>query len=211
MKTIVGMAGFLAAGVLALVPGAAWAHCDALDGPVVTAAQGALETGKLDAVLPWLKPSGEAEVRAAFTEALAVRKLGPGAKALADRSFFETVVRVHRAGEGAPFTGLKPAGQDLGPAIPAADRAIATGSPAEVEKLLVNAVKHGLTEKFSALHGKKAPPAGEHGKHWVEAYVAYVHYVEGLHRAATAGAAHGEAAAGGCDGHAAEQHAEHAE
>lgn len=213
MKRFVRWAGVLSAAVAAFVPGVSRAHCDALDGPVVVAARSALETGKLDGVLPWLMPAGEAEVKAAFTEALAVRKLGPAARALADRSFFETVVRVHRAGEGFAFTGLKPAGQDLGPAIPAADHAIAKGSTAEVEKLLVHAVKHGLAEKFGALHGKKAPPADpEHGRHWVAAYVAYVHYVEGLHAAATAGAAHGaEAAAGGCGAHGgAEAHAEQA-
>lgn len=53
-----------------------------------------------------------------------MRKLSLEARQLADMHFFETLVRLHRAGEGAGFTGLKPAGRDLGPAIPAADKAL---------------------------------------------------------------------------------------
>ena len=72
------------------------------------------------------------------------RKSGPEARALADTWFFETVVRVHRAGEGAPYNGLEPAGQDLGPAIAAADRSVDAGYPAAVEKLLADTVKEGV-------------------------------------------------------------------
>ena len=110
--------------LLAGLPATARAHCDTLDGPVVKTAHTALETGKLNPVLAWVRPGDEAEVKAAFARARAVRKLGPEARELADTFFFETVVRVHRAGEGAPYTGLKAAGQDLGPAVPVADRAI---------------------------------------------------------------------------------------
>jgi hypothetical protein len=56
-----------------------------------------------------------------------VRKLNPEAKEFADMYFFETLVRIHRAGEGEPYTGIKPAGRDLGPAVPAADKAIVDG------------------------------------------------------------------------------------
>jgi hypothetical protein len=47
---------------------------------------------------------------------LCVRTLDLEAKALADRYFFETLVRLYRAGEGAAYKGLKPAGRDLGAA-----------------------------------------------------------------------------------------------
>lgn len=87
-----------------------------------------LDAGNVNLVLPWIRESDEAEICRAFADALAVRALGPRAKAMADLYFFETLVRVHRAGEGAPHTGLKPAGRDLGPAIPAADRALQEGS-----------------------------------------------------------------------------------
>ena len=59
-------------------------------------------------------------------------------------------MRIHRAGEGAPFTGLKPAGLDLGPAVPAADRALEEGSAEKVVRLLVDAVRAGVHAHFRA-------------------------------------------------------------
>ena len=94
------------------------AHCDALDGPVATAALEALEAQNVNLVLPYAPASAEAELSAAFEQAVAARASGPAAKAVADRYFFETLIRVHRASEGEGFTGLKPAGLDHGPVIP---------------------------------------------------------------------------------------------
>ena len=105
-----------------LAPQTAKAHCDGLDGPVVKAAQKALAEGNVNLVLIWVQQNDEAEIKHAFEKTLAVRKLNAEAKELADLYFFETLVRIHRAGEGAPYTGLKPAGRDLGPAIPASDK-----------------------------------------------------------------------------------------
>ncbi|HET7826503.1 MAG TPA: DUF6448 family protein, partial [Anaeromyxobacter sp.] len=117
---------FLAAVLLA--PAGARAHCDTLDGPVVTSARTALETGKLEPVLAWVRPGDEREIRDAFAKTRTVRKGGGEARELADRWFFETLMRVHRAGEGAPFTGLQPAGSP-DPAVAAADRFLASGDP----------------------------------------------------------------------------------
>lgn len=195
MKALKMSAVTLSALALAL-PAAARAHCDTLDGPVVQAARAALESGRVGPVLAWVQARDEAEIRHAFDHARAVRKLGPEAQALADRFFFETLVRVHRAGEGAPYTGLEPAGQSLGPAVGAADRAVETGSVAEVEKLLVESVRHGLHRRFGKLLALKKPGddvAG--GRAWVEAYVPYVHWVEGVHAAAGGGGHHAEAKA----------------
>ena len=93
-----------------------YAHCDGMDGPVVKAAQAALAKGDVNLVLIWVRKNDETEIRQAFERTVNVRKLSPEAKELADTYFFETLVRIHRAGEGAPYTGLKPAGRDLGPA-----------------------------------------------------------------------------------------------
>lgn len=112
---------------LLLAPLPALAHCDTLDGPVVKAAQAAFANGNVNLALVWVQPKDEAEIREAFRRAQDVRKLGPEARKLADTYFFETLVRVHRAGEGAPFTGLKPVGLDLGPALPAGGLALENG------------------------------------------------------------------------------------
>ena len=123
-------------------------HCDSLDGPVVRAARLAIETGDVDQVLPYVPAASEHEIVEAFELGRAVRPLGAEACTLADRAFFETVVRVHRAGEGAPYTGLKPAGLDVGPAIPVAERAIETGSVDELEKLLRGFLEQQLEHRF---------------------------------------------------------------
>ena len=164
----------------------AFAHCDGLDGPVVIAAQKALQSGDLNPVLIWVQPKDEDEIKRMFEETLAVRKLGPQAQALADRYFFETLVRVHRAGENAPYTGLKPAGRDLGPAIPAADKALETGSDEALVQLLTDEVREGLHKHFKEVIEKKkfAPNDVATGREFVEAYVTYIHYVERLYEAA---------------------------
>jgi hypothetical protein len=185
---------FLAgAGAAALaIASPAAAHCDGLDGPVVAAAQAALEHGDPNPVLIWVQPKDEAEVRAAFADALKVRALGPEARALADRYFFETLVRVHRAGEGAPYTGLKPAGRDLGPAIPLADPAVASGSDRALADFIAKQAVAGVHGPFAELQKKRDFAAGDldAGRAYVASYVTFIHYVEGLHQA-TEGVAEG--------------------
>jgi hypothetical protein len=119
---------------------------------VVTAARQALEAGEEDLVLPFVPEDGEAEVRAMFAAVRQVRGLGDAARDVADRLFFETVVRVHRAGEGAPYTGLKPAGSDVGPAIPLAERAIATGSSDELADYLTGVLRDELKHRLEKLN-----------------------------------------------------------
>jgi hypothetical protein len=182
----------LAASIAALFAwaGPASAHCDTLDGPVVSAAREALDTGDVNLALAWTQKSDEKEVRDAFDKARVVRKTGGQAKELADVHFFETLVRVHRAGEGASYTGLKAAGE-IDPAIAAADRAIATGKLEPVADMITKRTSSGLRQQFEQVmatrsyDSKNVDAAREH----VGAYVQYVHYVEGLYNAAGAAAA----------------------
>ena len=169
------------------LPLAAKAHCDTLDGPVVSLARQALDSGNVNLVLPWVPQESESEIREAFRHARSVRTLAGEAKDLADTYFFETLVRVHRASEGAPYTGLKPAGTDVGPAVPAADKALQTGSADAVETLLTDAIHAGLRAHFQEAASRKdfRPDDVAAGRRYVQAYVPYVHYVEGLWEAAT--------------------------
>ena len=174
---------------LTLAPRTANAHCDGLDGPVVAAARKSLDSGDVAYALMWVRESDEPEVRAAFEKTRAVRALGADARSLADMYFFETLVRVHRAGEGAPYTGLKPAGHDIGPAIPAADAALTAGAPDALMLILRLAVDHGVRRHFDeVLHAKRDAREGNvaDGRRFVAAYVAYVHYVERLYQAIVA-------------------------
>ncbi len=179
--------GVLCLGVLMLLGARnVLAHCDSMDGPVVKAAQQALETGDVNRVLIWIQQKDEGDIRKAFQETLAVRKLSSKAQELSDRYFFETLVRIHRAGEGAPFTGLKPAGLDLGPAIPAADRAVEQGNLRPLQSLLVDAVQTELKNHFQELQKRKSFKSDDvtAGRRYVEAYVVFIHYAEQVYRAA---------------------------
>ena len=164
-----------------------FAHCDGLDGPVIKAAQKALDSGNLNPVLIWVQKSDEAEIKKVFQKTLAVRKLNPQAKELADTYFFESLVRIHRAGEGASYTGLKPAGRDLGPAIPAADKAIEGGSAKALTKILTEAVQEGVADRFKEVIAKKKFKSDdvETGRQYIKAYVEFVHYIERIYEAAT--------------------------
>ena len=123
-------------------------HCDSLDGPVVRAAAHALQTRNVELVLPYVHADGEAEVREAFARVLPLRAGGDQVRELADRWFYETVVRVHRAGEGAPYTGLKPAGLDPGPVLPLAEKAVETGDVEPVHDLLAAELRHQLEQRL---------------------------------------------------------------
>ena len=170
-------------GFFALTPARALAHCDGLDGPVVKAAQRALETRNPAFVLIWVQERDEPEIRKAFEQTLAVRALSSQARELADRFFFETLVRLHRAGEGAPFTGLKPAGRDLGPAIPAADEAVRAGSVEPVRHLLTVAIQERLRQRFGEVMATKMFERDDvaAGRAYVKAYVEFIHFVELLY------------------------------
>jgi hypothetical protein len=164
-----------------------FAHCDGLDGPVVQAAQKAIATGDVNLVLIWVQKSDEDQIRKVFKETLAVRKLSPEARQLADTHFFETLVRLHRAGEGAGFTGLKPAGRDLGPAIPAADKALRGGNIEPLVKLLTTTIQDRVRDHFNEAFTKQkfGKDDLDTGRAFAQAYVEYIHCVEALYETAT--------------------------
>ena len=182
----------LAVCVLAIARPAA-AHCDALDGPVVEAAREALRTGDFSPIAIWVQPAQEPALQAAFRHALAVRELGPKARDLADSYFFETAVRLHREGEGEPYTGLKPAGnRDI--ALDAADRAIASGDDRALTELLVARVRNALHERFRDAVDHRVRRRGDiaAGRAYVVRYIAFVHYVVGIYGASSAPGAHND-------------------
>ena len=160
-----------------------FAHCDTMDGPVVKSAQKALEKGDVNLVLIWVQKKDEAEIMKAFEKTLAVRQLNPQARELADMYFFETLVRIHRAGEGEPYTGIKPAGTEVEPGIRAADKAIETGSVDNLAKEVSEDIAKGISERFTTVMEKKkhAGESVEAGRRYVESYVSFIHYVEKLY------------------------------
>jgi hypothetical protein len=185
----------VAIAAIAVQPSPALAHCDAMDGPVVTAARQALEKNDVGLVLRWVPPDQEAAVRDAFARTMAVRSLGNDARGLADTWFFETLVRIHRAGEGAPFDGLKPAGH-IEPFMASVDQSLDTGSVDAVLSEVTKDVTNGVRSRF--VRAREARAEADHnveaGRAYVAAYVDYLHYVEALHQAGAKAAEHHESA-----------------
>lgn len=166
-------------------------HCDSLDGPVVAAARKALDLNDVTIVLPYVHAPGEAAVKTAFTKVQPLHKTGDGAREVADLYFFETVVRVHREGEHAPYTGLKPAGLDVGPVIPLAEKAIETGAPDELLDLLRKTLTKEVTERLAHVGHLAANAAGGVGaaREHVEAMLGFEVWSNVVYQAIV-GAAH---------------------
>ena len=135
--------------------------------------------------------SAEAEIRAAFVKSRKVRGLGADARELADQAFMETVIRLHRAGEGAIYTGLKPAGIDYGPVIPAAEQAVETGDLAKLKAALMHEIDHALQERLAHVRElQKAPlePKTDaevpHSRERVSGELGFITFAESLRQAA---------------------------
>lgn len=159
---------------------ASFAHCDSLDGPVVEDARVALNEQSLTPVLKWIAPADEKDLAAAFNDTLEVRGGNSRARELADKYFFETLVRLHRATEGAPYTGLKPAGS-ASAAAKAADKALADGNVDALAQKLGEKVASYVAKQFhETIQGANAESVSD-GREFVDNYVRYVHSIEEIH------------------------------
>ncbi|HEX6802398.1 MAG TPA: DUF6448 family protein [Terriglobales bacterium] len=171
----------IAAASFLLIPETVWAHCDTFQGPVVADAHLALDTGDVTPVLKWISPENESEIRATFQKTLSVRAKGADAREIADRYFFETLVRLRRLAENAAFTGLKD--EPVHPSIVLADDSLESGSPDELVHETTAYVAAQLRQRFTAAkeaqkHAKESVTAG---REYVARYVEFTHYVEQLH------------------------------
>lgn len=195
-----GLRSYLIGGMAALAffvtyQQAAWAHCDGLDGPVVMDARAALQAEDVTGVLKWIPEKDEQEVRDAFDQALTVRKHGVEAQDLADHYFFQTLVRLHREYEGAAFTGLKPAGEKVHPAIARADVSLEEGDVDDLARAIADAVESSIRGQFSETLKARSrqDESVQAGREYVDHYVQFVHYVKFLHDAVTGDHDHGHA------------------
>ncbi len=191
----------VAMGMSAVLAASALAHCDSTGGPLIPEAKAALERGDVTPVLKWVGPGDEAAIKAVFAQTVAVRAKSPEAKALVDQHFLETLVRLHRAGEGAPFTGITDAPAE--PITAMADQALAAGSADAMIKALDGHMAEIVREKYAqaAAARQHKDESVEAGREYVAAYVTYVHYVENLHAAIIAAGAHHAESGQGAEGH----------
>lgn len=157
-----------------------FAHCDSMKGPVVKASQKALETGNINYVLIWIQAKDEKEINNLFEKILRVRKLNEESKEVADLYFFETVVRIHRMGEGEPYTGLKSVNFQPDKGIEAADIAVETGNLEKIFDHLKKKYHPKVQALFNDLQSKMNYDINNvlEGREYVAAYVHFIHFVE---------------------------------
>jgi hypothetical protein len=169
-------------------------HCDTRDGPVVRAAQKALKTGNINHVLIWISRESEKELKEIFGRTLKARKTGPDAQEVADDWFFENTIRLHRAGEGAPYTGMKPAGLSEGPVVPLAEKAIETGDPGETIAFIQKTIGEDLTHRFHHVMEKRTFETNDvaTGREFIGAFIGWVAYSHNLYMSVISAGGHGE-------------------
>lgn len=166
--------------VLAYNP--ASAHCDSYDGPVIKDAAKALETNNVNLVLKWITAEQEKEVVPLFNKTYQLKTGDKEIYAIVEKNFLETLVRLHRETEGAPYTGLKPAGTTK-QIIQMTDKAIDSGNVDDFLETLNKHIDNVIREKYMKVAelSKVKNNSIVEGREYVEAYVDYTHTVEALH------------------------------
>lgn len=158
-----------------------YAHCDSYDGPVIKDALEALDKNKVEMVLKWIEPQQEEEVIGLFKKTYNLKNEDRKIYAIVEKHFLETLVRLHRETEDAPFTGLKPAGS-MTPLVEMADHSIEINTMKEVSKTITTHLDEVLRERYAKvmkLH-KTKDNSVEEGRAYVHAYVEYTHTLEAL-------------------------------
>jgi hypothetical protein len=165
-----------------ITAGPVLSHCDSEDGPIIPLIYQSLENGEITPLLKWLAPDDEAEIKDLFDRVRSLRTQSDEAKEIADQLFIETFIRIHRASEGAPYTGIKEAGT-MPPVFAELDRALESKSVDALADKVANAVRENIVKRFNnAVElSKHQDHSVEAGREFVEAYVTYMHFVEGLH------------------------------
>lgn len=189
-KAIIAVTAILMA--MSLFNTKSYAHCDRKNGPVAVAAKEALKTEDFSKVVIWVGEEQEEELKKKFNESLSVYQKDGDSKELAKEYFMETAVRLHRAAEGMPFTGLKPA-QPAAKDIKVAEKALKTGNLDPVMDMFSNKLENKTQKWFQkALKAKKNKDNSvKAGREWTDMYVKYIVYLHKLYVKIEQGPPHG--------------------
>ena len=167
--------------VLVLSTSVSFAHCDTMEGPLVLDAKNAINQNNVNIVLKWVPAANETEIRDAFNQMMRVRVLSGDAKDLAEKYFFDTLVRIHRNAEGVAFTGVKPLGTPIDKKVKAADKSIEVGNLSPMKGMIAKDGMPELAERFEKVLSQKNFDVNnvEAGREYIEAYVQFFKFAEG--------------------------------
>lgn len=184
--------------LLILSTNVTFAHCDTMDGPLIKDAMKAIGQNNVNYVLKWVSSENETEIKNVFNLMMKVRDLSPEAKDIAEDYFFDTLVRIHRSGEGMPFTGVKPHGTTIDEKVLAADKSIEIGNLSPLKDMVTKDILPELTKRFDKVMSLKNFDINnvEAGREYIESYVQFFKFAEGEEEAHAIGKE-------GSDGHTA--------
>lgn len=167
------------------------AHCDSYDGPTIKDAIKALETNNVNLVLKWIDKEQEPEIISLFNKTYQLKNADKEMYAIVEKHFLETLVRLHRETEGAPYTGLKPA-RSTKKIVQLSDNALANKDIEDLLGKLNNHIGTIIQEKYEkvAVLDKVKNESVEKGREYVAAYVDYTHSIEALHDILENGSGH---------------------
>ena len=177
----IGFVSLFILSMLILSTNVVFAHCDTMDGPLIADARKALGQNNVNYVLKWVSSANESEIRDAFNLVMKVKGLSPEAKELSEKYFFDTLVRIHRVGEGVPFTGVKPSGTPIDEKVLAADKSIEIGNLSPLTGKVSKGDVPELTKRFDKVMSLKNFDVNnvEAGREYIEAYVQFFKFAEG--------------------------------
>lgn len=181
IKKSLGKATVLLAAMMLVFTVPTYAHCDSYDGPVIQDAYKALDQEDVSYIMKWIFEDQEAEIKSLFSKTVDLKHGDAEVYSIVEKHFLETLVRLHRETEGAPYTGLKPAGSTA-PIVQMADNSIENK---EVNTLLTNLGNHiqkVITEKYAKVAelSKVKDNSVDEGRAYVTAYVDYTHTLEAI-------------------------------
>ena len=191
MKKKTGIFTILVTMLFTGISGALYAHCDSYDGPVIKDALKALETNNVSLVYKWIDQKDEPTIVDLFNKTYALKSGDQEIYAIVEKHFLETLVRLHRAGEGEPFTGLKPAGS-AEPIVKMSDKALEDQNIDDLLRKLDDHINSVVLEKYEKVIAldKTKDESVEKGREYVAAYIDYTHTLEAIHGILENGALH---------------------
>lgn len=159
-------------------------NCDSMGGPVVKAAEMALEMENVNHILPYVNEDDENEIKSAFEKASFVRELNADAADLADYWFFETVVRLHLKGKNEPFHGLKSSKDDMSPIMRKAKMAMDEEDLTDLFEFLSAKLETEMRKRFMEVLNSKDCDFNEvdEAREYVNSVIEFVSYVDDVQR-----------------------------
>lgn len=191
IKRSFGKAALLLGAMILVFTVPTFAHCDSYDGPVIQDAMKALDKENVSFVMKWVEEEHEAEITNLFNKTVNLKNGDAEIYSIVEKHFLETLVRYHRETEGAPFTGLKPAGSTA-PIVKMADNSIQDRDVKSLLTNLDNHIREVITEKYkkvATLREVKDNSIAE-GRAYVAAYVDYTHTLEAIEAVMAHGSHH---------------------